>query len=221
MLIGYARVSTDDQDLTLQRQALEERGCERIYEDKKSGKNLNRDGWRECRADLRTGDTLVVWKLDRLGRNVIDLIKLAEEFREDGIELVVLTQAIDTTTPIGRFMFNIFASMAEWERDMTAERTKAGMAAKAAEGVVMGGLPAITPEIWQYCIDTIQADPDMSPRRLSEAVEKQLKAKVSYGTLRNYWKKFEDGAEYPDRWRVRREQYAKRQKELKRGKGRK
>lgn len=224
MLIGYARVSTEDQDLTLQRQALEAAGCERIYEDKKSGKNLDREGWKKARMDLRAGDTLVVWKLDRLGRNVIDLINLAEQFRDEGIDLIVLTQAIDTRTPAGRLMFNIMASFAEWERDMTAERTKAGMAAAKKVGRVMGGLPVLTPEIWVFCVATLKDDPHTSPRRLAEMVKEKYGAEISYGTFHKWRAGLEKGDAYPEDWRIRREQYEARQKELakdlKRGKRR-
>ena len=217
MLIGYARVSTDDQDLSLQIEALEEAGCERIYKDRKSGKDLNREGWKDCRMDLRAGDTLIVWKLDRLGRSVVDLVKLAEEFRDEGVDLVVLTQSIDTRTVAGRLMFNIMASFAEWERELTAERTKAGMQAKIAEGVVMGGLPVITPEIWDFCIAELQADDKLSPRRLAEKVLHEYSVKISYGTFYKWREDMEAGNPYPEQWRIRREQFQERQKELKSG----
>ena len=162
MLIGYARVSTEDQELKLQLAALEKAGCERIYADKRSGKNLDRAEWRKCYRDLRSGDTLIVWKLDRLGRSVLDLVNLAEYFRDEGIELVSTSENIDTKTPMGRFMFTILAGLAQMERDMISERTIAGMEVKREEGWVPGRPPRVTPEIWQKAIDLIDEEPRLS-----------------------------------------------------------
>jgi DNA invertase Pin-like site-specific DNA recombinase len=129
MLIGYARVSTNDQNLSLQKEALEKCGCEKIYEDKVSGTRANRPGLDKALEMLREGDTLVVWKLDRLGRSVKNLITLVSELNEKGIHFKSLTDSIDTTTPSGRFFFHVMASLAEMERDLIVERTKAGLEA--------------------------------------------------------------------------------------------
>jgi DNA invertase Pin-like site-specific DNA recombinase len=129
MLIGYARVSTNDQNLSLQKEALEKCGCEKIYEDKISGTRANRPGLDKALEMLREGDTLVVWKLDRLGRSVKNLITLVSELNEKGIHFKSLTDSIDTSTPSGRFFFHVMASLAEMERDLIVERTKAGLEA--------------------------------------------------------------------------------------------
>lgn len=147
MLIGYIRVSKSDgsQSLDLQRDALLAAGVDpkAIYEDYSSGANENRPGFVSCIKALRSGDTLVVWKLDRLGRNLRHLINLVEGLGERDISLKVLTghgAQIDTTTPAGRMVFGIFACLAEFERDLNRERTMAGLAAASARGR-KGGRP--------------------------------------------------------------------------------
>ena len=129
MLIGYARVSTDDQNLSLQYDALKAAGCDRIFDDKVSGSRAEREGLNKALEMLRTGDILVVWKLDRLGRSVMQLVSLVEKLRGEGIEFKSLTDAIDTSTPAGRFFFHVMASLAQMERELTIERTKAGLEA--------------------------------------------------------------------------------------------
>lgn len=134
-LIGYARVSTEDQDLRLQIEALTRYGVpeDRIITEKKSGKTLSNRKLRQLIRFLRKGDRIVVWKLDRLGRSVKDLIFLIEEIEKAEADIVSLTEGIDTTTAIGRLFFHIMASLAEFERSLTAERTRAGMLAKQLE----------------------------------------------------------------------------------------
>ena len=127
MLIGYARVSTQDQNLDLQRQALEQAGCKKIYEDKLSGSRADRPGLAQALDMLREGDTLVVWKLDRLGRSVKNLIAFTDQLDGAGIGFRSLTDQIDTTTPAGRFFFHVMASLAQMERELTVERTRAGL----------------------------------------------------------------------------------------------
>lgn len=127
MLIGYARVSTQDQNLDLQSEALKRAGCDRIYDDKASGSKIERVGLEQARAMLRQGDTLVVWKLDRLGRNLKQLVTMIEELHKEGIEFRSLTDSIDTSTPSGRFFFHVIASFAEMERELMIERTRAGL----------------------------------------------------------------------------------------------
>lgn len=127
MLIGYARVSTQDQNLELQIEALTNVGCQRIFEDKISGSRAERPGLSKALEMLRAGDTLVVWKLDRLGRSVKNLVDIVGELRKQDIEFKSLTDVIDTGTPSGRFFFHVMASLAEMERELTVERTRAGL----------------------------------------------------------------------------------------------
>ncbi len=127
MLIGYARVSTQDQNLDLQSEALTKAGCERIFNDKISGSRTERPELTKALEMLREGDTLVVWKLDRLGRSVKNLVDLVGELHQQGIQFKSLTDAIDTGTPSGRFFFHVMASLAEMERELTVERTRAGL----------------------------------------------------------------------------------------------
>ena len=138
MLIGYARVSTQDQNLDLQKQALAAAGCERIYEDAQSGQRDGRPGLARALEMLRAGDTLAVWKLDRLGRGLKQLIGLVEELERRGINFRSLTDQIDTSTPGGRFFFHVMASLAEMERELIVERTRAGLSAARAQGRVGG-----------------------------------------------------------------------------------
>lgn len=144
MLIGYARVSTTDQNLTLQHDALTAAGCVKIYEDTISGAKASRPGLDKALEILRGGDTLVVWKLDRLGRSVKSLIALTDQLERDGIGFQSLTDQIDTTTPAGRFFFHVMASLAQMERELTAERTRAGLAAARAAGKTPGRKRAMT-----------------------------------------------------------------------------
>ena len=138
MLIGYARVSTTDQNLTLQKDALEKAGCERIYEDELSGTKDNRPGLLKAIEMLRENDTLVVWKLDRLGRSVKSLIELVSVLNSKNIHFKSLTDSIDTSTPSGRFFFHVMASLAQMERELIVERTKAGLESAKKLGRVGG-----------------------------------------------------------------------------------
>ncbi len=134
MLIGYVRVSTNEQNTALQRNALESAGCELIFEDKASGKQTERPGLKKVLRMLSRGDTLVVWKLDRLGRSMRHLVVLVEELRDRGINFRSLTDSIDTSTPMGRFFFHVMGALAEMERELIVERTRAGRDAARAEG---------------------------------------------------------------------------------------
>ena len=127
MLIGYARVSTQDQNLDLQTEALTKAGCKRILNDKISGSRAERPGLTKALEMLREGDTLIVWKLDRLGRSVKNLVDLVGELHKQGIQFKSLTDAIDTGTPSGRSFFHVMVSLAEMERELTVERTRAGL----------------------------------------------------------------------------------------------
>lgn len=144
MLIGYARVSTGDQNLDLQLQALNDAKCDRIFSDKRSGGQKARKGLEDALSHLRSGDTLVVWKLDRLGRTVKQLVDLVTELEKKNINFKSLTNAIDTTSSAGRFFFHIMASLAQMERELISERTKAGLAAARRLGRAGGRPPRMT-----------------------------------------------------------------------------
>src|SRR4051812_9649053 len=140
MLVGYARVSTDDQNLDLQRDALTQAGCERIFTDVASGAKDDRTGLAEAIAFLRPGDTLVVWKLDRLGRSLTHLIETVTTLQAKKIGFRSLQESIDTTTSGGKLIFHVFGALAEFERDLVRERTQAGLQAARARGR-KGGRP--------------------------------------------------------------------------------
>ena len=142
--IGYARVSTADQDLAPQLDVLRAKGCEPIYSEHASGKHADRPELAQAMKALRAGDTLVVWRLDRLGRSLPDLIATVNELASRGIAFESVTEAIDTTTASGKLVFNIFASLADFERHLIGERTRAGLAAGRARGRMGGRPPALT-----------------------------------------------------------------------------
>ena len=134
MLIGYARVSTDDQHLDLQRDALQKAGCERVFEDTASGSKTERTGLAALLASLRKGDTVVIWRLDRLGRSLKDLIGLVERLDATGVGLRSVQENIDTASIGGRLVFHLFGALAEFERNLIRERTLAGLAAARSRG---------------------------------------------------------------------------------------
>ena len=144
MLIGYARVSTQDQNLDLQRTALIKAGCQKVFEDTVSGSRAERPGLAAALEMLREGDTFVVWKLDRLGRIVKQLIDFIGELHDRGVEFKSLTDSIDTGTPSGRFFFHVMASLAEMERELIVERTRAGLAVARQLGRKAGRKPKMT-----------------------------------------------------------------------------
>ena len=140
MLIGYCRKSTHEQNLDLQRDALAAAGVERVFEDCISGSTNQRPGLDQALATLRTGDTLVVWRLDRLGRSLKHLIDTVSALEADGVGFKSITEAIDTTTSGGKLVFHMFGALAEFERELIRERTKAGLEAARARGR-KGGRP--------------------------------------------------------------------------------
>ena len=144
MLIGYARVSTQDQNLELQIDALTKASCHRLFDDKVSGSRAERPGLAKALDLLREGDTLVVWKLDRLGRSVKNLVDLVGQLHQQGVQFKSLTDAIDTGTPSGRFFFHVMASLAEMERELIVERTRAGLAVARQLGRKGGRKPKMT-----------------------------------------------------------------------------
>ena len=140
MRIGYARVSTQEQNLDLQLDALKDAGCEQVFTDKISGSKKKRPGLEELKHILRKGDKVIVWKLDRLGRSLTDLVNLVNHFDAKGAEFQSLQDQIDTSTPVGQFTFHIFAAVAQFERDIIQMRTIAGLKAARARGR-FGGRP--------------------------------------------------------------------------------
>ena len=145
MNYGYARVSTDDQNPALQLDALKKAGCGHTFTDHgKTGANTQRPALQRCLKTLRAGDTLIVWKLDRLGRSVRDLLNILHDLKERGVEFQSLTEAIDTQTPFGHAMLHIVAMLAELERSIMLERTKAGIAIAKKNGVQFGAKPKLS-----------------------------------------------------------------------------
>ena len=145
--IGYARVSTSDQNPDLQIAALKAAGCTKIFSDLGvSGAEFQRDGLSKALKSLRNGDMLVVWRLDRLGRSLVELVRLVNELGQRKVEFNSLSEAIDTSSSGGRLLFHLLAAMAEFERSLISERTKAGMSAARARGSQIGRRPAMTDE---------------------------------------------------------------------------
>ena len=144
MLIGYARASTRDPNLELQREALVRAGCRQVFEDEASGTRAERPGLERTLEMLRRGDTLVVWKLDRLGHGVRQLVDLFGGLHRQGVQFKSLTDALDTGTPAGRFFFHLMDSLAEMERELTVERTRAGLEAARRLGRKGGRKPKMT-----------------------------------------------------------------------------
>ncbi len=144
--IGYVRVSTNDQETNLQMDALKATQCRKVFTDIASGAKTDRPGLQECMEYLREGDTLVVWRLDRLGRSLKDLIQKITELENDGIGFRSITESIDTTTAGGKLVFHIFGAMAEFERNLISERTKAGLEAARKRGRVGGRKRKLTDE---------------------------------------------------------------------------
>jgi DNA invertase Pin-like site-specific DNA recombinase len=138
MLVGYARVSTHEQNLELQLSALKKIGCEKLYQEHLSGKKDNRPALQLALEVLRKDDTLVVWKLDRLGRTVKGLINLVTQLQQKDIHFKSITDNVDTSTPSGRVFFHVMASLAQMERELMVERTKAGLAVAKAQGRIGG-----------------------------------------------------------------------------------
>lgn len=181
MLIGYARVSTDDQDLSLQLDALERAGVEprRIWTDKASAVK-QRPGLDNALAAARQGDVLVVWRLDRLARSVRDLETLAAQFDRDGIELRSLEEAIDTTTAAGRFFFHVMGALSEFERNLIRERTNAGLKAARQRGRKPGRRRKLSDSDLRRA-RAMLADPGITVREIRETLG------VSEGTFYSYF----------------------------------
>ncbi|MFJ4872906.1 recombinase family protein [Streptomyces sp. NPDC088757] len=178
-LVGYARVSTKGQLLDRQIHALTEAGCIRIFADKKSGKNAEREELRKALDYLREGDTLVVPSLDRLGRSLQDLIAIVSGLRKRGIGFTSLHESLDTTTPGGRLVFHVFASLAEFIRELIVQGTNEGLDAARARGARLGRPPAMTEEQVRHARDLLAR-----PENTVTSIAKLLG--VSRNTIYNY-----------------------------------
>ena len=182
MKIGYARVSTKDQNLDMQLEALREAGCEKVYQEKASGSRADRPELSKLLANLRQGDVLVIWKLDRLGRTLKHLVALVEELLQKGVGLHSLNDPVDTTSAHGRLTFNIFASLAEFEREVIRERTMAGLSAARARGRV-GGRPkglSAEAERTSYAAAALYKDKELSVQEICDKLD------ISKATLYRY-----------------------------------
>jgi DNA invertase Pin-like site-specific DNA recombinase len=170
MHIGYARVSTPDQSLALQRDALRQAGCRQIYEEVISGARVERPVLQQLLAQLRAGDVLMIWKLDRLGRSLKHLLEVVTDLAHRGIGFKSLQEHIDTTTSSGKLVFHLFGALAEFERDLIRERTQAGLAAARVRGR-MGGRPAgLSPaaEATALAAETLYREGTLSVRAIAE-----------------------------------------------------
>ena len=182
VIIGYARVSTGHQNLDLQIDALTKAGCERIYREKASGARASRPVLDAMLAELRAGDVLTIWKLDRLGRSLRHLVDLAAALLERGIGLKSLNDPIDTTTAQGRLVFNLFGSLAEFERELLRERTRAGLDAAKARGRTGGRPPGLSPQaqLTALAAETLYREQRLSAREIADQLS------VSKSTLYKY-----------------------------------
>ena len=158
--IGYARVSTDDQHLGQQRDALTKAGCSVIYEEEANRKSMVRPELEQCRNALREGDTLVVWRLDRLGRSLQDLVQIVAELEQRGIGFESLAEKIETGSAVGKQVFHVFAALSEFERNLIRERTQAGLSAARARGRAGGRKPKLDEQQVRE-IKALLRDPDI------------------------------------------------------------
>lgn len=182
MKIGYARVSTKNQDLSLQLDALEKIGCQKIYQEKITGATRERPQLKKLLEQLREGDVVVVWKLDRLARSLKDLVNLVNEIQEKGAGLQSLNDHIDTTTPQGKLTFHLFAALAEFERDIIRERTNAGLAAARARGRTGGRPKGLSKKAQHTAIiaENLYLEKELTVKEICEQLS------ISRGTLYNY-----------------------------------
>lgn len=192
-LIGYARVSRADQIIDMQLNAIIKYGVavKDIYQEKVSGVANKRPRFDLCLEQLKAGDTLVVWKLDRVGRSLIDLCHLADDFNKRKINLISITESIDTNTAMGSFFFHIMASMAQLERDLIVERTKAGIVAAKARGTFRTRPIAFEQEDYEKAISYAKSHPTASRREVADAVG----MKIPHVT--KHWDKIQNSTPWP------------------------
>ena len=167
MHIGYARISTEDQKLDLQHDALRATGCEKIFDETASGASTRLPVREELLTFARRGDTVVVWKLDRLGRSLRDLIEEVNTLGERGVGLRSLHESIDTTTPAGKLTFHVFGALAEFERDVMRERTRAGLLAARKRGKKLGRPRSLSREQVEMA-RSMMANPKLSAMKVAE-----------------------------------------------------
>lgn len=179
MLIGYARISTFDQNADLQKDALEKAGCEKIFTDTISGTVSQRPALTKLKEILRKGDTLIVWRLDRLGRSLKDLIDWLNYLDTEGVALRSLQESIDTTTTTGKLVFHIFGALAEFERHLIVERTQAGLSAARARGR-LGGRPKILDAGKKQVVIDLYNERKFTVKQICEMIN------ISKPTLYNY-----------------------------------
>jgi DNA invertase Pin-like site-specific DNA recombinase len=184
-IVGYARVSTMDQDTALQLDALEAARCERIFEDHASGSREDRPSLAACLDYLRDGDTLVIWKLDRLGRSLPHLLQIAGQLQDRGVQLVITTMGVDTRLPAGRLLYGILGAVAEYERTLIVERTRAGLAAARARGRVGGRKPSLTPRQAQLARQ-MYAETGTDGKRTHTVAEIAAALRVGRSTIYRY-----------------------------------
>lgn len=184
MLIGYARVSTHEQNLDLQKDALQKAGCEKIIVDTASGKNADRPGLETIKTILRKGDTLIVWRLDRLGRSLKDLIDWMNYLEQNEVAFSSLQESINTSTPTGKLIFHIFGALAEFERNLIRERTKAGLAAARSRGR-LGGRKKSLSEAQRKMVFDLHQGKKHSVKEICERFE------ISKPTLYKYVREFQ------------------------------
>ena len=176
--IGYARVSTDDQNLDLQRDALQLAGATSVYEETASGKSAGRTELEHCLKALRAGDTLMVWRLDRLGRSLPDLVRIVGELEAKGVGFESITERIETASAAGKLVFHVFAALAEFERNLIRERTRAGLVAARARGRAGGRKPKLDARQIRE-IKRLMSDPTIPVSQIAE------RYKVSRTTIYN------------------------------------
>ena len=182
MLVGYARFSMQDQNLNLQKDALVKAGCDKIYVDTMTGEAKNRPGLEQTFDVLREGDTLVVWRLDRLGRSLKHLIELVAELAQKKVGFRSLQESIDTTSPSGKLVFHLFGALAEFERNLITERTKAGLAAARARGR-LGGRPKVLDDKQMEALVLLYKEKKHSVKEICQIMG------ISRQTLYNYLRK--------------------------------
>lgn len=185
MKVGYIRVFKQKQNEALQRDALKEAKCEKYFSDKITGSKFERKGLEELLAFVRPGDTVIVWKLDRLGRSLKDLIETLNILKDRGVDFISLTENIDTTTPSGKLIFHLMGALAEFERDLIRERTNAGLAAARARGRVGGRPKRLITNGKVALARRLFADPNHSIPEICSTLD------ISRSTLYRYVKKAE------------------------------
>lgn len=196
MKIGYARISTTDQNLALQEDALLAAGCEKIFVDKISGATKERPGLSQALEYVREQDTLVIWKLDRLARSLKDLLALVSDLEEKNIHLLSLTENIDTNSLNGRLVFHIFGALSEFERGLIKERTKAGLNAARARGK-LGGRKRLVSSAQQEKLRLLIRDPKFSPTELQEMFGVSKATLYRYAQLNQKEESDHDELPYP------------------------